>query len=125
MFSVYVETLGDVAVVQCEGRLVRSEAAFELRDAVLSLRNARLVIVDLSELQALEGGGLGMLGYLHRWAQDHDIKIKLFNPSRIVQERLARAWIPTLEIASTDEMIALLAQAERSQTGDWNHAAVR
>jgi anti-anti-sigma regulatory factor len=116
MFSICVETVGDVAVVQCSGRLVRSEAAFELRDAVMSQRDARIVVVDLSEVKAIEGGGLGMLGYVHRWAHDHDIKMKLFNPPRAVQDRLAHSWIPPLEIVSTDEMIALLGGGGRSVT---------
>jgi hypothetical protein len=34
MLKVHIEKIGDVAVVQCEGRIVRSEAAFELREAV-------------------------------------------------------------------------------------------
>ena len=36
MFSIHIETVGDMAVVQCEGRLVQSEAAFRLRNAILS-----------------------------------------------------------------------------------------
>lgn len=124
MFNICIETVGDVAVVQCEGRLVRSEAAFELRDAVMSQRNARVVVLDLSEVQAIEGGGLGMLGYVHRWAHQHDIKMKLFNPSRAVQDRLGHSWMPPLEIVSTDEMIALLGGGGRGRdTSDRTHAA--
>ena len=61
MFSVYIDKVGDMAVLQCEGRIVRSEAAFELREVVTSQRDARVVFIDLSEVNALEGGGLGML----------------------------------------------------------------
>lgn len=118
MFNICIETVGDVAVVQCAGRLVRSEAAFELRDAVMSQRNARVVVVDLSEVNAIEGGGLGMLGYVHRWAHNHDIRMKLFNPPRAVQDRLAHSWIPPLEVMTTDEMIALLDGGPRSATSD-------
>lgn len=118
MFNIWVETVGDVAVVQCAGRLVRSEAAFELRDAVMSQRNARVVVIDLSEVQAIEGGGLGMLGYLHRWAQNHSIRMKLFNPPRSVEDRLSHSWMPALEIMTTDEMIALLGGGARSEASD-------
>jgi anti-anti-sigma regulatory factor len=111
MFNISIEIVGDVAVVQCEGRMVHSEAAFRLRDAILSQRNSRVVVVDLSEVGEIEGGGLGMLAYLQRWAHDHNIKLKLFNPSSMVHERLERAWMPTLDIASTDEIISLLDNA--------------
>jgi anti-anti-sigma factor len=112
MFDIHLENVGDVAVVQCEGRIVQSDAAFRLRDVIRSQRNCRVVVVDLSEVKEIESGGLGMLAYLQRWAHAHNIKLKLFNPSTIVNDRLERAWMPQLEVASADEMIALLDRAE-------------
>jgi len=108
VFDINVETIGEIAVVQCAGRLVHSDAAFRLRDIILSHANARVVVVDLSEVDAIEGGGLGMLAHIQRWARDHNLKLKLFNPSNRVQDGLNRAWMPTLDIATTDELIALL-----------------
>jgi hypothetical protein len=67
MLTVQIETLGDLAVVECEGRIVRSEAAFELRKGVNSQSDARIIVLDLSEVSAIEGGGLGMLVFLQRW----------------------------------------------------------
>ncbi len=32
-----------------------------------------------------------MLGFLQRWDYDHDIRLKLFNPSKSVQNRLEHA----------------------------------
>jgi anti-anti-sigma regulatory factor len=111
MFKVHLEVVGDVSVIQCEGRMVQSESAFKLRDAVLSQRKSRVVVVELSEVHSIEGGGIGMLAYLQRWAHDHDIKLKLFNPSSAVQDKLEHTWMPSLEVASTDEVIALLDRA--------------
>jgi anti-anti-sigma regulatory factor len=108
MFNIHVEVIGDIAVVQCEGRIVQSDAAYRLRDEILSQRNARVVVVELSEVDTIEGGGLGMLAFLQRWAHDHNIKLKLFNPSSSVQDRLDHSWMPSLDVASTDEVIALL-----------------
>ena len=112
MFNIHIEMIGDVAVVQCEGRIVQSDAAFRLRDAILSQRGARVVVVELSEVDTIEGGGLGMLAFLQRWAHDHNIKLKLFNPSNSVQDRLDHTWMPSLDVASTDELIALLDRAD-------------
>src|SRR5580700_7230458 len=67
MFDIHLENVGDVAVVQCEGRIVQSDAAFRLRDVIRSQRNCRVVVVDLSEVEEIEGGGLGMLAYMQRW----------------------------------------------------------
>jgi anti-anti-sigma regulatory factor len=113
MLSIHIEKVGDMAVVECEGRIVRSEAAFMLRNAVTSQTEARIVVLDFSEVDAIGGGGLGMLMFLERWAYDHDIRLKLFNPSRSVRERLEHASsMSAFEIATLDEMMALLARAD-------------
>ncbi|OLC94390.1 MAG: hypothetical protein AUH86_14505 [Acidobacteria bacterium 13_1_40CM_4_58_4] len=113
MLSVHIEKVGDMAVVECEGRIIRSEAAFMLRNAVTSQTEARIVVLDFSELDAIGGGGLGMLMFLQRWAYDHYIRLKLFNPSRSVRERLEHAGsMPAFEIATLDEMMAFLARAD-------------
>jgi anti-anti-sigma regulatory factor len=113
MMSVAIENIGDLAVIECEGRVVRSEAAFRLREVVISQQDARVIVLDLSEVCAIEGGGLGMLVFLQRWAYDHDIRLKLFNPTKWVQDRLEHASpMPEFDIATLDEMMALLARAD-------------
>jgi anti-anti-sigma factor len=113
MLSVHIENIGEIAVIECEGRIVRSEAAFKLRDAVISQEHVRIIVLDLSEVSAIEGGGLGMLVSLQRWAQDHDVRLKLFNPHQSVRDRLERAnSTRQFDIASHDEMMAILVWAE-------------
>jgi anti-anti-sigma regulatory factor len=115
MFSIHIDKIGDMAVVECEGRIVRSDAAFKLRDTVTSQTDANVVVLDLSEVYAVGGGGLGMLVFLQRWALDHDVRLKLFNPSRSVRERLDLvSAMSEFDIASLHEMMALLAQADSS-----------
>ena len=114
MLKINVDNIGDLAVVECEGRIVQSDAAFRLREAVTLQGDARTVVLDLSEVNAIEGGGLGMLVFLQRWAQDHNIRFKLFNPSRSVQERLKKvSSMSEFDIPTLDEMMALLARADR------------
>lgn len=113
MLKISVENIGDLAIVECEGRIVQSNAAFELREAVTSQTDARTVVLDLFEVSAIEGGGLGMLVFLQRWAQDHDIRFKLFNPSNFVRDRLQKASsMSEFDIPTLHEMMALLAQAD-------------
>jgi anti-anti-sigma regulatory factor len=88
MPSVHIDNRGETAIVECAGRFVRNESAFKLRDAVTSQTNARVVVLDLTDMHALGGGGLGTLVLLQKWAQDHDIQFKLFNPSGPVLEKL-------------------------------------
>jgi len=109
MLKVSIENIGDVAVIHCEGRVVQSAAAFRLRDAVTQQRNARVVLLDLSDLQALEGGGLGMLVFLQRWTSEHGIQFKVFDPPAFVRQRLEQVRSASeFEIAGTSEVLGLL-----------------
>src|SRR5260370_36349769 len=113
MLKVNIDNIGDLAIVECEGRIVQSEAAFKLRDAVTLQSDARTVVLELTEVHALEGGGLGMLIFLQRWSRDHDIRLKLFNPSKSVRERLALvSSLSNFDIPTLDEMMALLGSAD-------------
>jgi len=113
MLTVNVDHIGDLAIVECDGGIVHSRAAFQLRDAVTSQSHASTVVLELSEVHAIEGGGLGMLIFLQRWARDHDIRFKLFNPSKSVRERLGLASaLSEFDIPALDEMMALLGHAD-------------
>jgi anti-anti-sigma regulatory factor len=113
MPGIHIDNVGDMAVVECEGRFVRSDAAFRLRDAVTSQSDAHVVVLDLTEMEAIGGGVIGMLVFLQRWAYDHDIRFKLFNPVRAVREKLEHASsLSAFEIAGLDEMMALLGHAD-------------
>ena len=117
MFSIRVERFHDLAVVECKGRLTLSDAVFKLRDTTQLQDDARVIAIDLSEVEAIGGGGLGMLVYLERWAEENRIQLKLFCPSQQVMEALApyRA-MAHFEIANIQEMIGLLAQYDYPQT---------
>lgn len=117
MLDLHVEKIGELAVVDCAGRIVQSEAAFKLRETVISLRDARTIVLDLSDVSAIEGGGLGMLMFLQRWANYRGIELRLFNPTISVRDRLDRAGSRLeFDIATARETMALLASAD-------NHSA--
>jgi anti-anti-sigma regulatory factor len=109
MPSIHIDNVGDMAIIECAGRFVRTEGAFKLRDAVTSQTDARVVVLDLTEMHAIGGGGLGMLVLLQRWAQDRDIGFKLFNPSRPVREKLKHV---NFEIATLEQMMTLLSHVD-------------
>lgn len=108
-----IEETADVAVLQCVGRLVRGEALHFLKQAVMSLQQARIVVLDLSGMETVDGGGLGLLVFLHRWTRENAIQLKLVNPSGFVRyvlecTRLTRV----LTISSLDDAIEILATSE-------------
>jgi len=107
-----VDHIGDMAVFSCKGNIVQSEAASTLRKVVTSQANSRIIVLDLTEVHAIEGDGLDMLSALQRWALDHNIQFKLFDPSSSVRSTLEQDESTQFEIAPFKKMIALLAHAE-------------
>jgi anti-anti-sigma regulatory factor len=113
MLAIHVENLGDLVVVECKGRIVHSESVFKLRDVVLAQAHASIIALDLSEVEAMGGGGLGMLVFLDQWARNCGIQYKLFSPSRSVMEGLvANRSILNFEIVTFHEMMSILAQSD-------------
>jgi anti-anti-sigma factor len=112
MLNVTVENIGELAVVECEGTIVQRDAALKLREAVTSQTEALIVVLDLSEVHAIASGGLGLLVFLRRWAQEHNIRFLLCNPSKSVRDGLKRiGTISEFYIPKMDKMLALFAYA--------------
>jgi anti-anti-sigma factor len=113
--SLYIksEQTGDVAVLQCTGRIVRGEALRFLKCAVTGLHKPRVVVLDLSAVEMLDGGGLGMLVFLHRWTRDNGIQLKLVNPSEFVREMLDRTRLSCVfDISSVDDAVEILCRSQ-------------
>ena len=111
--TIHVENLSGLTVVECQGRIMRDESVFKLRDVVLAQAAARIIVLDLSEVEAIGGAGLGMLAFLNRWACEHSIQFKLFSPSRAVVEGLVQnRSILDFEIVSFHEMMRILLDGE-------------
>jgi anti-anti-sigma factor len=112
MLNVTIAKVGELAVVGCEGRIVQRESAYKLRETVTSQTDARIIVLELSEVRVIGGGGLGMLAFLQRWAREHNIRFLLFHPSKEVERQLKHAKpIAEFYVASLEEMRALLAYA--------------
>ena len=90
MLTIDVEKNSEVAVVHCNGRLVRGVEVCTLRNAVVSEKNTRIVVLDLSEVEFMDAGGLNALVSLHHWTRNHGIQLKLVHPSGIVRDMLTR-----------------------------------
>jgi len=114
-----VQQSEDVTVLRFAGRIVRGSAVCVLKDAVISQKNMRIVILDLSEVESLDGGGLGMLVFLRRWTQENGIQLKLVNPSHLVREMLECTGLTEMfDISSVGHALAILG-CEHSRQGQY------
>jgi len=109
MLTIDVEKNGEVAVVHCNGRLVRGVEVSSLRNAVVSQETTRVVILELSQVEFMDAGGLNALVSLYHWTRDHGIQFKLVNASGLVREMLTRTRLNRVfDMASLRDAMAIL-----------------
>ena len=109
MLTIDVEKSGDVAVVRCGGRIVRGEEVCTLRNAVVSEKASRIVVLDLSEVESVDANGLTTLLSLHQWTRSRGIQLKLVNPSHFVYEVLTRTKLDrVLDISNLHHALHVL-----------------
>lgn len=112
--ELHTDTLGDLAIVECDGPIAYEDAATQLWQEVTSHREARIIVLDLSEVSTMDDDGVSMLAFLQRWSQDRGIQLKLFNPRYFVRnglERVKNAF--GFEIVGLPEVMDLLGLQHR------------
>ena len=108
-----VECMQGVAVVNCAGRMVRGAALDELRRCVERLDRVRMLVLDLSDVEQVDAGGLGTLLLMRRWAMRSAAKMKLVNPPSFFRNMLEVTHLSSLfEISSLKEAICILRTQE-------------
>ena len=108
-----VECLQDVAVVNCSGRMVRGAALDEFRRRIERLDHVRMLVLDVSEVEQLDAGGLGTLLLVRRWATQRSAKMKLVNPPLFFRRLLEATRLTSVfEISSLKEAICILRSNE-------------
>lgn len=104
-----IESQHGVAVVRCSGRLVRGKALDEFRRGIEALDHLRVLVVDLSEIEQLDAGGLGALLLLRRWARTNAVQMKLVNPAPFLLRVLESTRLTSLfEISSLEAALCIL-----------------
>jgi anti-anti-sigma factor len=75
--------------------------------------DARIVVLDLTALENMDGGGLGMLVLLYRWARENGVQIKLVNANQFVLEMLDRTRLSCVfDVSSVEDAVEILCNAE-------------
>ncbi len=112
-----VECLQDVAVVTCSGRMVRGAALDEFRRRIellmAQLERVRVLVLDVSEVEQLDAGGLGTLLLVRRWTTQRSAKMKLVNPPVFFRKMLEATHLNSVfEISSLKEALCILRSPE-------------
>jgi anti-anti-sigma factor len=108
-----IECLQDVAVVNCSGRMVRGAALDEFRRRIEQLERIRVLVLDVSDVDHLDAGGLGTLLLVRRWATRNSVKVKLVNPPVFFRRLLEATHLTSVfEISSLKEALCILRAKE-------------
>jgi anti-sigma B factor antagonist len=109
MLVVNIQNFGATTVFRCIGRIVAGEEVAALKTAVLCHQDSNTVILDLSQVSALDGAGMGLLAFLAGWTRVMGIQFKVMNPTAHVRRLLELTNLDSvLEICdreSADESI--------------------
>jgi len=96
-------TAGDVTIVLCRGRVVyRDEAAAFSRTVSKLMRDGQNLVLDLSQVEMVDGAGLGEFVGLHNRAASRRSSIKFAAPRNHVRSLFELTKLaPVLEIYPT------------------------
>ena len=108
MLTVIVETFAEVVVLRCLGRIVRGDETSILCSAVH--QKSRNVVLDLSEVDAIDAAGIGALVSL----QAAGVYLKLLNPTQQVREVLKVTKLDSIFEICESQSTAATTEATRA-----------
>jgi anti-anti-sigma factor len=118
MLTVNVEKLKDIAIVRCIGRIVRGENIYTLKTEVISAKDTRLIVLDLSEVESIDAAGLSALVSLHHRSRSRGIQLRLVNPSRFVLDVFNRTKLSSVfDISSCHGALVAIVGSSCSESG--------
>jgi len=108
-----VERIEDVGVVRCSGRMVRGAALDGFRRRIEQLDRLRVLVLDLSEIQQIDAGGLGTLLLVRRWAIQNSTRLNLVDPPVFFRRLLEATHLSSVfEISSLKDALSILRPAQ-------------
>jgi anti-anti-sigma factor len=114
MLNVTINNLGDIAVLQCAGRMTFGNV-IALQNAALTRVHVRMLVLDLARVSTIDAAGLGTLVAVRSSMRATGTELKLMNLMRGVERVLELTSLRSLfEICSVKDMLELLCGATRN-----------
>ena len=88
MLATTIQSVGEVVILHCAGRIVAGNESDLLRKAALSQLHKRTLVLDLAQVETVDGGGIGLLVFLQAEASTAGTELILMNPTQPVRELL-------------------------------------
>jgi anti-anti-sigma factor len=100
MLKVRLQHLGDTAILHLQGGIVIGNTAI-LHNAALSQPGLRVLVLDMTQVNRIDAGGLGVLLELREYLQSRAIDLKLMNVPALIRQ--------VLEITRLDSIFEIIA----------------
>lgn len=84
MLKVHTAKCGNLVLVCVRGRIVAGETD-ALRNAVLGQVNTSVVVLDLTHVNTIDAGGLGVMLELREWTESKGVEFRLENATQLVR----------------------------------------
>ena len=103
--DVHTQVCGDVFILHCDGRIVFGDEGAVLREKVGNmLSGSPKIVVNLTGVNYIDSGGLGILVGLSVSARNRGGELKLVSPNKRVNDLLQRTNLDTiLRVYGNDE----------------------
>ncbi|HEY1273075.1 MAG TPA: STAS domain-containing protein [Terriglobales bacterium] len=104
MLALNVVNSGETTTLKCRGRIVAGDEVSRLKSAVLCHQDAKTLVLDLAQVETMDGAGMGLLAFLAGWTRVVGIRLKIANPSHHVRELLELTNLDTVLDLGSAEM---------------------
>ncbi len=101
--------VGDVTVLDLNGRITLGEGSVQLREATHGLigKGGRNILLNLEQVNHIDSSGLGELVSAYTAARNQHGEVKLLNPARKVHELLQVTKLSTVFDIRDEEVSAI------------------
>ena len=111
ILKVKVQTLGDIKIFRCTGRIVYGSEG-QLMTALSRQNSLRVAVFDLAGVRMIDAAGLGSLIVVRKQAKAIGIRFRLMNLLPRAEDLLMLTYLRSvLEVCSVPEMLDLLCRA--------------
>ena len=113
--KIETRTVGDVKILDCNGRITLGEGTMVVRKTVLDLLkdDQKKIILNLADVNYIDSSGIGELVSTYTTVTNSGGKLILLNLTKKIRELLAITKLLTVFHVFEDEQVALASILER------------
>src|SRR5437868_13685969 len=106
MLVVNIQNAGDAVILKCTGRVVAGEEVANLKSTALCHQESKVLVLDFSKVETVDGAGLGLLAFLAGWSRVVETPLTIVNPlCRVRAVMELTVLVSVLDLISSDSLV--------------------